>query len=477
MSEFNIKINFLLCFLVLVVSVYYIFLKTPSSCNLEDPSNRTFDKYYGISTNYFDEVNAESDNNPFFEGVVPDNLFAKNSFILVAKRGGGKTAIRKRYIKSRTSTFLIEIFNKQANSFLKNFVDYKKEQLSLSDKEDYEIIEKNWNSNDFEDTVTYLFVDSILKSYPQKKEIYKKMFKQMVSQDEKLQFSTIICLYASYTHIMTLEELLNELWLGGNWIHTKIDKYPIEIKHQHHKRTELKQTYKELETLQDKINVIERTQTNLNFRKGIELLHDVLEEFKMKTNVVRNQDKILILSEIFKKYLNLTPLVVIDSLDEVSYFFNEKKINDRALEVFIKSSLNQVVISKAFDGTVNLVYLFPLLENINVSQFIERRDKIPFVNLVWSEFQLKNYADFLLSMMRSKQRNHCQTLPDFYSLLDYDNHKEGINNLKTPRELNIFMQELIILLNGESSINSFKPNSNNIETAIDKTEQRFIVNN
>ena len=54
-----------------------------------------------------------------------------------------------------------------------------------------------------------------------------------------------------------------------------------------------------------------------------------------------------------------------------------------------------------------------------------------------------------------------------------ENMKQMIKQLITPRELNIFLQDLIVLLNAESSINSFIPTKNNIEIALEKTKFRM----
>lgn len=467
----NFNIIILLGTFVLVVALLWFLITPPKSCDLDNPTNRTFESYYGIKKNYFNQVNAERDENPFFEGVVPDNLFFKNSLILVAKRGGGKTAIRRRYAEKKP--IKIEFYNKQANHIFKNFVNNMKASKQIKSLiKDHEYINNFWKAEDFEDSILYLFVESLLTNYTRDKSTFTTIFKNLKNQDEKLQLSLILCLYASHGKIITLEDFLDEMWMGNNWVAKKIPKSSFEETDRITGRTSLKRLFSDLEALQDKISIIERSK-DLVHRKSLELLFNLMEHFKYSSIYFSKNDKISILTDFYKHNFKFTPCIIVDSMDEVNYFFDDKKVNHEALKKFIQSSLNHLILAKAFDGSLDLVYMFPLLPNIDIKNFIERRDKIPLVTLEWSENQLKNYADFLLREMQVRQRGHCHTLPDFHTLVKYEENKELIKTITTPREINIFMEELIILLNGDCYKNKFGVTQENAKKALEKTKVRM----
>ena len=100
--------------------------------------------------------------------------------------------------------------------------------------------------------------------------------------------------------------------------------------------------------------------------------------------------------------------------------------------------------TKSYDDSLELIYLFPLVDGIDINKYFERKDKIPIIKLEWSEPQIKNYADFLLKIMKIEQKNSCSVLPDFYTLVNYKENQKYITQIKTPGQLNTFMRLLIL---------------------------------
>ena len=464
----------ILILLISIVVIYFGLIKVSPLCDLTNPSNRSFDIYYGITpeNNYFQEVNSEKDSSPFFSHAIPGNLFSKSSFILVAKRGSGKTKIRKQFVK--TKGFAIELYNKHANKILKSFIENVK--ANNPKMMDHEYIEKFWNETDFEDSIIYLAVDEILNKYTKMKSNFLNIFKNLKNSDMRLQLSTILCIYSVETKFLTLQDFLNNLWLSENWIDKEIQDYPFEVYDTREGRTVLTRNYADMKKYQDSIRVFEKSSTGNN-QRGLKMLNNIIEKFNLKYFIPPRNDKLTIITDFFKEYFFITPTIVIDSLDEVSYFFDDKIVNDKALKVFIKTSLKNFILAKAFDGSFDIVYLFPQLETIKVADFIERRDKIPLIHLTWTPNQLKNYADFILNEMNKVHTSHCKTLPDFYELVQHKKFAKLIDQIESPREMNIFIQELIIQLKADSSMNKFVPSQVNVEIALMKAKIRMNKNN
>ena len=209
----------------------------------------------------------------------------------------------------------------------------------------------------------------------------------------------------------------------------------------------------------------------------IEIITKVINEFYISPNFKLQNDVISIYIDFLKKYFTISPIIVIDSLDEVKFFFNEKIIYENSLRAFVKSALNHNIIAKVFDRSIDIAYFFPKVNGIDSKTFMERRDKIPMFYLDWNKNLLKNYSDYILQLMRKEQVNQCRILPDFYELVNYKMNERFIDELKTPREINIFMQELFISLNADSEQNNFYSNSLNIAYALEKTKDRFNKSN
>ena len=123
-----------------------------------------------------------------------------------------------------------------------------------------------------------------------------------------------------------------------------------------------------------------------------------------------------------------------------------------------------------YDMTLEIIYFFPKFEGLDIYNMVEKKDKIPIVELQWNKDQLKNYGNFVIKSMSLKQLNPCQKLPNFHDLVDYEKNSDTIDLLETPRQINIFMRFLIEELNSQSEINRFKVTKEDVKKAYERAK-------
>jgi hypothetical protein len=431
------------------------------SCDLSDPINRSFDVYYGIKKNYFQEVNGEKSEISLYKSFIPEDLFSKNSFICVGGRGTGKTILRKNYLKGKQ--MVIELFNPEVSQILNNFLlNVRGENLN---KSDHDLIELFWTPSQFENTVLYYFVERLMDLYNKNKIELINILKQ-ISMDEKIQITLILNLYVSKEKLNTLNNLLNDIWSDNKKKYTEEEKKIMESIEGEEINKKLKDSFLDLIKYYNEILVVQR-----DFDR-IKMISNTIKEYDLNPVFKLQYDKISIFTSFFKKYFFTTPIISIDSLDEVNYFFDDKVIHKNSLKQFIKSCFYSSILAKAFNGSLEIAYFFPAIDGVDPKDFMERKDKIPLIYINWTQSQLKNYADYVLKVMEKEQKDQCKKLKDFHRLINYEVSKFYIEQLKTPREINIFMQELMLSLNGDAEINKFEPKTHNIAFALEKTMGR-----
>ena len=120
---------------VLALIVYFVFNYIPypysATCDMKKAENRDFNRFYGIQDlrNHFTTTAADAcDSDIIFKSVLPQAVLkpdhSASSFMIFAKYGTGKTALRCEYFKSLDSTKYLKvlILNKQINEYLERFV-------------------------------------------------------------------------------------------------------------------------------------------------------------------------------------------------------------------------------------------------------------------------------------------------------------------------------------------------------------------
>jgi hypothetical protein len=268
----------------------------------------------------------------------------------------------------------------------------------------------------------------------------------------------------------SFEEFIKELWASHK--PEKLDGYAEVIKEKKKKEREIKinESLKPIEVFYKEIRILDKKNNNI-----MKLLEKI-EALGLDPSFNLNFDKISVFLEFYKKYLNMTPTIVIDSLDESQYFLNKNSKEKPALKTFISSAFGQNILTRVYDMTLEIIYFFPKLDGLDIYSFIEKKDKIPIVELQWNRAQLKNYGDFVIKSMESEQQNPCQKFPNFHELVDYEKNSDIIDLLETPRQINIFMRFLIDELNSQCEKNCFKVTKEDVKHAYEKAKKIFIKN-
>ncbi len=435
------------------------------NCDLTNPNNRDFNRFFGIKHNYFHQSNGENSGIPIYTPVIPDQIFKSLSFVVVAPIGSGKSLLRKHYISFRKS--IIEILNHQVNDILLKFVTNIGGENNDTSQQMF--IEKNWQEKDFEHTLLYLFSNDLLKKFTENKEKFSKIFRNMTKLEYKYDLFLLMMIFSNNDK-HSFEEFIKELWASHK--PEKLDGYAEVIKEKKKKEREIKinESLKPIEVFYKEIRILDKKNNNI-----MKLLEKI-EALGLDPSFNLNFDKISVFLEFYKKYLNMTPTIVIDSLDESQYFLNKNSKEKPALKTFISSAFGQNILTRVYDMTLEIIYFFPKLDGLDIYSFIEKKDKIPIVELQWNRAQLKNYGDFVIKSMESEQQNPCQKFPNFHELVDYEKNSDIIDLLETPRQINIFMRFLIDELNSQCEKNCFKVTKEDVKHAYEKAKKIFIKN-
>ena len=193
-----------LAFISLLVYNYYNSYLLKYTCDLNNPSNRDFNVYYGIKylKNPFSVlVGEENQNAPLYEPIIGESM-KYHSMVLIGEKGAGKTQIRQyRLAQLRKEKALIigiygnQVINKYLQTFVNN-VNIEENPIRLFSKKD--------------------FMHIIL--FEMVNEIYKFDFYDVVdnfvtlSLNERLDIAYLLAFYASdnINNLDIINELLSE---------------------------------------------------------------------------------------------------------------------------------------------------------------------------------------------------------------------------------------------------------------------------
>ena len=157
-----------------------------------------------------------------------------------------------------------------------------------------------------------------------------------------------------------------------------------------------------------------------------------------------------LLAIFYKRISNKDLYVTIDTLDENVYLFNNNgNAYEGALQTFINSIVNSELLGLALGSEPAFHILIFLPKIIPEIKFAWTRiDKIPIIYLNWNYLLLNNYADFVLYNLNNNSKDECRKLPSFAGLMPNKYISEKVLKLMgLPRYLNIFMQQLINVMN------------------------------
>ncbi|CAF4251739.1 unnamed protein product, partial [Adineta steineri] len=123
-------------------------------------------------------------------------------------------------------------------------------------------------------------------------------------------------------------------------------------------------------------------------------------------------------------------------------------------DIIFQSVLPQPVLNSLNTPKSFLVLAKSGTDGINIRDANFRNDKFSIYTIEWNTRSLINYGDYLLQEMNENtSKTHCKSLPDFKTLVNYDdtNIADMINEVQTPRALHYFMIALIQEMNGCAS--------------------------
>jgi len=169
-------------------------------------------------------------------------------------------------------------------------------------------------------------------------------------------------------------------------------------------------------------------------------------------------------------------VLVIDSLDECTSFFEGTNPFLESLQTFINSILDDSFLTLTHYKPLhfNILYFLPSIPNLKIPQ---NTHKIPFKTITWNARLLENYADATLECLRKLQKNYCAVLPTFAQLLGSSQIKnELLAKLRHPRGLLSFIASLMDELNKFSRIrpDAFVAIPEDVWTALENAEKSAV---
>lgn len=474
-SNLNVKSIF---FIVGIGVLIYLYKnRSPSTCDMSMAENRDFNRYYGISglKNHFTKPDAdECDSNIIFRPAFPQAVLksdnSANSFLTLAKYGTGKTLLRCEYTKGLKSDQYLKILilNKHISEYLERFV----ERMSDGGKncQDQNCLYK-WTDDNFTQLMLSLLVTEFINTMQnEQKRAYS------ISIEEKIELITIICFYYNGFGTSELENFINRFLQKDKTNFYKAGNTIVQIQERNVAQDKPLLIHFKIEL--EKVPIL---------KKDPERLHLLLaivegEGFQHKA-IVKNIfgsvfNDLTPVSLFIKRYLNKTPVFIIDGIDENQYFFQKNSVNKESIETFCRSSVSQQLLSKVMAHDFYLSIFYPQFDGINIQDAINRKDKFPIHGIPWNSKNLLNYADYVLQEMnKNASSSRCQPFQDFKTLVNYSNRRvaEIIQKIPTPRALHYFMIELIAELNNDA--NDAKPpfiaTFENVHNAYEKAYTQF----
>ena len=208
-----------------VIVAFLIVSSTIKSNQIQCESARTFEQFYGLSSlinnDPFRTLIGETRNlkDPFFQAALPQGLLQFDSFVLHAKRGSGKTVVRKLITDQLVNSdkyFLVPLLNAEVQTFLDPFFQNGYSMFI-------------WSKNDFMDLVLASAVTSFIQSFYPTHSEQSRAAMAALPLTTKLEIIGITCMYYhdATSWVKPLEKFVNELlglkshWIRkGNWIYS-----------------------------------------------------------------------------------------------------------------------------------------------------------------------------------------------------------------------------------------------------------------
>jgi len=481
------------CVLVPVMAIGLMFTlpyitSPPEACDLTSVLHRDFYHYYGLVNvdNPLSHANAErggtinSKCHLFYDHMrlfPPGELPLSKSMIVQSLRGSGKTQIRQCVISrlSQNNHVILNLYGPDIKNYLDNFV----KNIDITSELPYEKINKYWTKEHF----LQVMLTEIASRFINKKYISilkKKQYK--ISLRTRREVATLLSFYSTkdYDTLCTIINVLlhdlTEYWIC--WIincripctnlqlsNTNPEMF-IELAERHRKIKVKRHTADTDASLRLLLAMYTKTQSS-----PLPDLH----------NSYRDQLAMLIN---FLSTLDITTTVIVDSLDEIAFFFDEADQTLGALQTFVNSVTNNDILHLALgnwgEGIANMCtfyILIPKIPNKPVNISWTRQDKIPIIDLKWNDLLLINYVDYMFDYLRTKSHDKCKTLPDICSLLGGEKLCVAtMKQLRHPRDFHIFFDVLTQHMGTVCTHRNpaFIATEKDLTTVLEETNQRIL---
>ncbi|CAF3901904.1 unnamed protein product [Rotaria sordida] len=459
LTGFNQLCTIISSILMLIIALTWLYItKSPKECNLTSVSNRNFNYYYGLVNvdnplSYYSAEQPDSINSKcrlFYDSMhlfpSGDRSLSK-SMIVQALRGSGKTHMRQCIIARLppTNQILIKIYGVDINNYLENFV----QAIDFTSEPSYEKIRKYWTKEHFLQVILTEIVTRFVN------EKYLEILKQrqnFITLQTRKEIAVLLSFY--YTKDPgTLCKMINLLLHEITECSILDCSMPCENPKFNNGDQEM---FIELTQRHNKIKVKRYTTAVDSSLKVLLAMYTKTKYSPLSTLDRSYRDQLASLIN-FLSTLHIATTVIVDSLDESIFFFNQVDTNLRTLQTFIDSITNDDILHLALGnwGESNEMknsfafYIFiPKKPNVLMNISWNRQDKIPIIDLKWDELRLINYVDYIFDYLRSKTHHQCKSLPDICSLLG--GRKLCIHTIKQfrhPRDFHIFFGALIQHMN------------------------------
>lgn len=441
-----------------------------STCDLKSPSNIDFNKFYSIENNPFATTKKSEQRKsfePFFEPIFKDYLKSP-SMIVLGDQGVGKTHFknyRLAKLDDSSSTLVVKIF---INHFLEIFYENIK-FFHHSRNPDFELIFPDYfNSNDFIHIMIAELVHTFISQIETNRGELAKSLKA-IGFDERFRIACILSFF-SRSH-QSLKKIVREDFL-----------FDMD-------RPEPNKNLKfspEIALLHAKIRIFDNEQKK-NVLNELGQLNN--GDLSTPANVLDDSpDRILNkLCNFLKTHLNKKILFVVDSIEEITYLFNsleDKKKSSyvlksvRAMQKLVDSIVTDNVLSMAAstsDSAFDIFVFLPLIHEIEIDKW-KHTDKIPVVRINWDAAMLKDYANFILDFLAKQMGNGmCRPMATSFDVFLGGNSAMALEVIKSPRDLNRFMQKLIQIMNSDqlrSGGDPFIARKQDVQAALEELKTR-----
>ncbi|CAF1522040.1 unnamed protein product [Rotaria sordida] len=415
------------------------------------------------------------DNSVIYMPALPQKILTSDksasSFITVAPYGTGKTLLRCEYFKTLNADHYLKvlILNKEITDYIERFIASKKWNSQYCANHS---CLKDWSGDEFAQLMLSILVTKFIENYSQTEIKFID-----IPIEKKIHLVTIICYYYNGDSISQLENFVNGFL--GKFVNTffgttytassyKASKAHVQISERNKPLlTHLQNDLNEFGTLNKNVGKLHLL---LAIIEGEGFEYESIQK-TMLGHVIRDLTDF---SSFITKHMEKIPVFIIDGIDENQYLNPNNEVNKISFESFYRSSVCEKILSLTMTNYFYLSLFYPKIDGINILDAIVRPDKFPTYTLTWNSKSLYNYADYVLQKLnKNASRTRCKAFTDFKTLVNYEDQRiaEIIDEIQTPRELHMFMMELITQMNHDASNveRLFPATEKNVRNAFEKS--------